>query len=241
MDAEKGGAQLIEDIAAQIRDKIASGEYKAGDQLKQEVLAREFNVSRTPIREALSRLEARGIITQQLRRSAVVTTPSSRDILEAYQIRAQLEGLAVQLAAKWITDAELADLRHSHDLFVRAVMDLMVPGPGVPNSKQLVAKRQEASRRWISTNSAFHSAIASCSHNRKLNALLHDLRAGHTEGIMTASAFGMDVYRMETNIRHHEAILAALEARNPEAAKQAMTDHIMESGDYVVGLLSHKE
>lgn len=241
MVTEKGGAQLIEDIAARIRDKIASGEYKAGDQLKQEVLAREFNVSRTPIREALSRLEAQGIITQQLRRSAVVTTPSSRDILETYQIRAELEGLAVQLAAKWITDAELAELRQSHNQFVKAVTDLMAPGTGTPGTKKLIAKRQEASRRWISTNAAFHNAIAACAHNKKLKALLLELRAGHTQGVMTASAFGMDLHRMETNIRHHEAILAALEARNPEAAKKAMTDHILESGDYIVGLFNHEE
>ena len=96
--------KLIEDLANRIQAKIVAGEYPPGTRLKQEVLAQQFDVSRTPIREALSRLEAKGIVSQAQRRSAVVRAPSSREISEMYQVRAELEGLAAQLAARWITD-----------------------------------------------------------------------------------------------------------------------------------------
>jgi len=116
--------KLIEDLANRIQAKIVAGEYPPGTRLKQEVLAQQFDVSRTPIREALSRLEAKGIVSQAQRRSAVVRAPSSREISEMYQVRAELEGLAAQLAARWITDQQLVDLRISHDEFVQAVKEL---------------------------------------------------------------------------------------------------------------------
>ncbi len=75
--------KLIEELADRIHSKILAGEYPPGARLKQEILAGEFDVSRTPIREALSRLEAKGIVSQAQRRSAVVRTPSSREIEKA--------------------------------------------------------------------------------------------------------------------------------------------------------------
>jgi len=116
--------KLIEDLANRIQAKIVAGEYPPGTRLKQEVLAQQFDVSRTPIREALSRLEAKGIVSQAQRRSAVVRAPSGREISEMYQVRAELEGLAAQLAARWITDQQLVDLRISRDAFVQAVKEL---------------------------------------------------------------------------------------------------------------------
>lgn len=231
-------ARLIEDIAARIRDRIASGDYPPGRLLKQEELAKEFDVSRTPIREALSRLEAQGIISQEQRRSAIVRTASPRDITENYQIRAELEGLSARLAARWITDQQLVELRQAHDQFVAAVTQLRQPAqalsrPDAPSLQQ----RQEATRRWIHTNGVFHGAIITCSHNDKLKKLLLGLRSGYTESTMATSAFGMDLHRMEANIRHHETILLALEARDPARANAAMRDHVRESGDYIVGLL----
>lgn len=237
--ATAGTAKLIEEIASKIRDKIASGEFRPGDRLKQEVLAEEFQVSRTPIREALSRLEAQGIITQEQRRSAIVSVPSTRDIAETYQIRAELEALAADLAARWITDLELAELRESHDQFVTAVRDLRSSSKEASQGKKVLAKREEASRRWIATNAKFHSAIGKYSHNIKLTALLEELRAGATQGAMAASATSMDFHRMETNIRHHETILRALEERDRVGAKEAMRAHVLESSEYIIGLLSH--
>lgn len=226
-----GSAKLIDEIVERIRAKIISGEFAPGDRLKQEVLAEEFSVSRTPIREALSRLEAQGIIVQEQRRSAVVSKPSSRDIGEMYQIRAELEGLAAQLAARWITDDELGELRGAHDKFVSAVTAL---GDG-RRAKTGVDRdlREQLAASWIETNAEFHSTIARASKNRNLERMLREIRSGYTRGIMSSSAGGMDRFRMEANIRHHEAILSAMERRDPIRSRKMMVEHILESGQFI--------
>lgn len=239
--AASSSANVIEDIATTIRERIASGEYQPGERLKQEVLAAEFGVSRTPVREALTKLETQGIITQEPRRSAVVSAPSTRDIGETYRIRAALEGLAAELAARWITDDQLAELRQTHDKFVAAVTELRLASKDASRNKAVLAKKKVASKRWIETNAQFHHAIGRYSHNLKLESLLSELRAGSAHGAMTASASAMDLHRMETNIQHHEDILQALEARDEERARQTMQKHVSEAGEYVAALLSHRQ
>ena len=95
-DAE---TNLVSQIVERIHAKIALGEYVPGDRLRQELLAEEFKVSRTPIREALRLLEAKGVISQTHRHSAVVRAPSAREIRETYQVRAELEQLVGGIVA----------------------------------------------------------------------------------------------------------------------------------------------
>ena len=229
-------AKLIDRIAEQIHSKIVTGKYQPGERLKQELLAREFSVSRTPIREALSRLEARGIVAQAQRRSAVVCAPSPRDISEMYQIRAELEGLAAQLAARWITDEQLAGLRASHEDFVSAVTSLRADKGAGKNGKRTVgtASNKQAMKRWIETNAQFHRTICASSNNRNLQRIIEDIASGYTRNIMSSSALGMNAYRIDSNIRHHERILRALEDRDPERARKVMTEHIVEAGEFGV-------
>src|SRR5580692_11455926 len=85
--------KLVIQIVERIEDKIALGEYRPGDRLRQEQLAEEFSISRTPVREALRLLEAKGVISQEHRHSAVIRAPSTREVRETYQVRAELEGL----------------------------------------------------------------------------------------------------------------------------------------------------
>jgi DNA-binding GntR family transcriptional regulator len=159
--------KLIEELADRIHSKILAGEYPPGARLKQEILAGEFDVSRTPIREALSRLEAKGIVSQAQRRSAVVRTPSSREISEMYQVRAELEGLAAQLSARWITDHQLAELRLAHDAFVEAVKELRAAGSAdrsIGSSREQQMCFEKASHRWLEMNGTFHRTIAESSN-----------------------------------------------------------------------------
>src|SRR5579862_5381135 len=124
MTVSSSETKLVNQIVERIHAKIALGEYSPGDRLRQELLAEEFNVSRTPIREALRLLEAKGVISQEHRHSAVIRGPSTREVRETYQVRAELEGLAAELAVQWISDNQLQDLLAIHDRFVRAVKDL---------------------------------------------------------------------------------------------------------------------
>ncbi|MEP9375738.1 GntR family transcriptional regulator [Aquabacter sp. CN5-332] len=226
--------KLIEDIADRIRSKIVSGKYAPGERLKQETLAEEFAVSRTPIREALSRLEAQGLVAQEQRRSAIVCAPSSRDVAEMYQIRAEMEGLAAHLAARWITDSGLARLRASHERFISSVTTVRAGRNGALKGKAAEKSRAQAHATWTTMNAEFHNIIAAASNNRNLERLLADMRFGYTGAVMTNSIFAMDITRLEANLRHHATILAALEKRDAVKARRAMIDHVTEAGEFVV-------
>lgn len=240
----KYSGKLIDEIAERIHAKIISGDYRPGLRLTQDFLACEFNVSRTPIREALSRLQARGILSQAHHRSAVVSAPSSRDVREMYQIRAELEGLAAQLSARWIDDQQLASLRKAHDKFVRAVTGLRAQTSKVERSGATSRKpwivSEEASLRWIDTNAVFHATICEASNNRSLQKVIEDITSGYTRKIMLSSAVGMNRHRMQENIAHHEKILVALEARDPVEARRAMAEHIIQSGEFVAAWLENQ-
>lgn len=214
-------AKLVDALVDRIYSKIVGGDLGPGSPLRQEALAQEFAVSRTPIREALRQLEAKGVISHARGYSAVVRTPSSREIRENYQIRAELEGLAAQLAAQWITDVQLRELKDIHARFARAV-------------KGFGSAASRASRNWIESNAAFHSAIHVASNNLSLRRHIDDLNLGYIRKVMLTSALGMDLHRVERNIRHHQAILDALSDRDPVQSRRAMSEHIIESGDFLV-------
>ena len=229
--------KLVERIVEQIHAKIALGEYGPGDRLRQKLLAEEFNVSRTPIREALRLLEAKQIISQAHRHSAVIRVPSAREIRETYQVRAELEGLATELAAQWISDNQLEDLRTVHNKFVRSVQDL--------NSQRTSSRRSndknllKASNTWIAMNADFHAVIQTAGNNLRLRSIISELYVGFTQNVMYSSARGMDGHRMQRNIEDHEKILNALERRDGSAAREAMETHVREAGQFVIAWLEN--
>lgn len=228
-------SKLVSDLAHRIHENIASGTYAPSKKLRQEALAKEFNVSRTPIREALMQLEAKGIISQKQRQGAVIRKPTSRDIREIYTVRAELEGLAAQLAAQWITDEQLARLRAVHEQFSLAVKQLCENRSSVsPKGQKAAAAPKNALKKWVSTNAEFHALIYEASNNHHLIRTINDLRTGFTKSILVPSALGMYRHRMQQNIVHHEEILAALEHHRPADARATMSKHIIESCDFVV-------
>src|SRR5437588_7070619 len=166
MAARFPDTKLVSQIVDRIHDKIALGEYGPGDRLRQELLAEEFKVSRTPIREALRLLEAKGVISQAPRHSAVIRAPSPREVRETYQVRAELEGLATELAAHWISDNQLEDLRTIHGSFVKSVKELS--GQQRNGPKRSERSLLKALNMWIDTNGAFHSLIQTASNNLRL-------------------------------------------------------------------------
>src|ERR1700682_3154662 len=100
-----------------IREAILEGRLEPGARLKEEELARELGISRTPVREALLMLQAEGLIETVPNRGAVVRTHDADDLIDLYQLRALLEGYAARQAAARVSDEELDLLRESCDRF----------------------------------------------------------------------------------------------------------------------------
>src|SRR4051812_50150764 len=126
---------LVDKLASDLQRRVLSGEFPSGTRLRQSALAAEFGVSRTPIREALRKLQAGGLIELQPHRGALVRGLSAREIRDAYEVRAELEALAADLAAVRIRHDQLDRLRAAQAQFreslakTAAAREIGGPGP----------------------------------------------------------------------------------------------------------------
>jgi DNA-binding GntR family transcriptional regulator len=196
--------------------------------LRQEALAEEFSVSRTPIREAIRQLEAKGVIQHVPNHGAIVLAPNARDIREAYQVRAELEGLAISLAVEWITDEQVERMCDAQKRFADTVDKLTI---AARNSSAKTHLKNVPN--WVQSNDDFHDVIIEASGNRRLKQMIRDLHLGFTRNIML-SALTMDGRRMRENVSQHDAIVSATMRHDAIEARRAMTHHILRSGELIV-------
>src|SRR5580765_3553016 len=140
-----------DDIAVLIEEAIVSGELEPGSVLRQEQLSERFGVSRTPVREALRRLAALGLVSFEPNRGVRVRTMSHADLREAFMVRAELEGLVTELAARRLTPAGLHELEECERRFARLTKELRSRDPG--------GDRRALMTDWMRANHAFHDVL----------------------------------------------------------------------------------
>lgn len=184
-----------------ILDAIDVGMYKPGDRLVESDLADRFGVSRTPIREALQRLETQNLLARD-GRSLIVSSLDHNQMAELYVVRTELEGLAARLAARHATVEE-----------VRVLRDMVEEDREVKDNTAALAK---ANRR-------FHKQIHLASHNRYLVQQL-DL-VHRTMALMATSSLAAEG-RPDDALSEHDRIVAAIENRDENEANAALRDHI---------------
>jgi DNA-binding GntR family transcriptional regulator len=214
---------LAERLAQDIQERVASGLLPIGTWLRQETLALDFGVSRTPVREALQKLHARGVIEWIPNRGARVRLPTIREIREAYLVRAELEGLAAELAAGLATDDQIARLGKADELFGRAV-----------------ASRADGRRRrpagdateWARANDLFHEVVQEASCNDQLRRTIRDLHRSFPRSL-TWEALGQDARLLKENVGQHHAIRLAIEEGDGAGARLLMVQHVKRSGELV--------
>ena len=184
-----------------ILEAIDSHQYKPGDRLVESELAERFGVSRTPVREALQRLETQSLLSRD-GRSLIVASLDHTQMSELYVVRGELEGLAAQLAAKHATAEEVQVLR-----------DMLNEDKALKNDPMALSR----------ANKRFHKQIHLASHNRYLVQqldLVHRSMALLATTSISAEGRGADTFV------EHEKIVAAIEAGDGQAAKDALRDHI---------------
>jgi DNA-binding GntR family transcriptional regulator len=221
-------ASLVDRLAATIQSRVLSGEIVRGTRLPQEALAAEFGVSRTPVREALRKLQAAGLVEVQPNRGAVVRGPSAREIRESYEVRTELEGLAAELATARISDADLLRLREAEGLFRMSVGQLV--SGARRRGRDAPWDEQDA---WVRANDMFHQTILDAAGNRRLADVLTDLRRSFPRELAW-SALSANSRRLQDNVLQHGAILEAIERHDPAAARERMVAHIRTAGELVV-------
>jgi DNA-binding GntR family transcriptional regulator len=217
---------LVDRLAATIQARVLSGEIPSGERLKQETLASEFGVSRTPVREALRKLQSSGLVTVEPNRGAVVRGPNARDVREAYAVRAELEAFAAETAVTHIRDAQLDRLREAEQLFRRSIADL------VDDRKRGVVRHWSTESEWEQANNLFHQVIQEASGNRYLVASITFVHQSFPRDL-TWSALSQNSHLLEENVEQHHRVLAALERRDAAAARREMHRHVLAAGEIV--------
>jgi DNA-binding GntR family transcriptional regulator len=223
-----GEDALVDEVAREIQKRILDGSIHVGAWIRQETLAAELGVSRTPIREALRQLQAGGLVEVLPRRGTYVRGPSPRDIREGYAVRAELEGLAAELAAQLITDAELDRLRMAEALLPREV-DPDVE-PVARSGHALLADSPWV--QWMEANDLFHDLIVEASGNRRLrDAIRYVYPRFPRELIWTA--LSSNSWLLGASAEEHSHIVERIEAHDSAGAREAMVDHIRRAGDFI--------
>ena len=198
----KDGTHVQKDAYTLILEAIDAGLYKPGDRLVESELAERLGVSRTPVREALQRLETQSMLTRD-GRSLIVASLDHNQLSELYAVRTELEGLAARLAARHATDEEMRVLRG----MVRDDRSLLGGDPGALSR----------------ANKRFHKQIHLASHNR---FLVQQLDLVHRSmALMATTSFAVEG-RDAVALDEHDQIVAAIAARDGDAAYEALKAHI---------------
>jgi DNA-binding GntR family transcriptional regulator len=184
-----------------ILDAIDTGLYGPGDRLVESELAERFGVSRTPIREALQRLETQSMLTRT-GRSLIVASLDHNQLAELYVVRAELEGLAARLAAQHATPEE-----------VRVLYGMVEHDKGLVNDP---GKLSRANRR-------FHKQLHLASHNRYL---IDQLDLVHRSMALLATTSLAADGRGDMALEEHKAIVKAIEKGDGDAACDALKRHL---------------
>ncbi|HIS33102.1 MAG TPA: GntR family transcriptional regulator [Candidatus Limivivens intestinipullorum] len=187
-----------------LRQAILKGELKPGERLMEIQLAQRLGVSRTPVREAIRKLELEGLVLMIPRKGAEVAQITRQDLEDVLEVRAALEELAVKDACLHITDEEIKKLRKASEEFQKTL-----------KTNDLVASAQ--------ADMEFHEVIYNAADNRRLVQILNNLREQMYRYRME---YLKDERTHQVLSREHEAIRKALEAHDVEKAAAAMNIHI---------------
>lgn len=213
---EHAGAVAAADAAyATLRQAILVGQLQPGDRLGEEQLAGEFGISRTPIREAIFRLEAERFATRQVRRGLVVRGIPEEQVLEVFTVRAALDQLAASIAAQSATTPERARLRWIND-----EMEARMQHLGHADIRELTMQ--------------FHEALAECAHNTVLRQLVGQLLDSTRRfGPTTLSLPG----RASVAIAEHRAMLDAIDGGDADLAGRLAAQHISNARESRIALM----
>ncbi len=189
-------------------DAIRDGTYQPGDRLREVEVAERLSLSRTPIREALRRLEAENIIEHRPRIGAVIRTLSQAEVVELYEMRLVLERTAAEMAAKHAVEAEVDTMAEINADIANAVA---------------------APTRAAAINQTFHRAIYLAARNR---FLLESARAMNNALLLLGPTTLADTERIETVVHQHQLIIDGISAADAEGAGAAAEAHLQTSLRY---------
>lgn len=210
---------LRELVFEALREAIVNGTLAPGERLMEVQLAEELGVSRTPVREAIRRLELEGYVVMVPRKGAYVASMSAKDVADVFEIRTALEGLAAELAAERITEEELEELERK---------------------LHYVALRVEEGdlEKLVEADTEFHDLLYRASRNQRLVQIIGNLR----EQIQRFRAASLATPgRMQETLEEHKKIVEAVAKRNGALARRLAEEHIENAENKMLQFLTGKK
>lgn len=195
-----------------LRHAIITGEFAPGERLMEITLANRLGVSRTPVREAIRKLELEGLVTMIPRKGAQVAKITEKNLRDVIEIRCVLEEFAASLACDRITEEEELEMQDLHEQFVQSAQthDIL----------DIVEKDEQ-----------FHDAIFRATKNDRLITIINNLREQFYRYRME---YVKDIEQHSILVKEHEELMNAIFHKDGEAAKQIMRTHLKNQQDGVI-------
>lgn len=229
--------RTLQDIVTdRLRDIILSGHLGPGDRLQHDDLARQFGVSRMPVREALRVLQSEGLVELRPNRGAVVVDLRPNDVAEIFEIRAMLEARAAELAAPNLTDEALAQMADILNDMGR-IGERLHAARGATGAGETNSHDAHDDGRWITLNTQFHTIIYPASGWPHLCALIEAQRNVVQPYLRLAAAY---LGRTETAHAEHIAILDAAKARDGARLAELTVTHMRRTASELVEYLTNR-
>lgn len=195
-----------------LRNSILNGELKPGERLMEVQLAQKLGVSRTPVREAIRKLELEGLVVMIARKGAYVADLSVKDILDVIEVRSVLEGLAAALAAERMSEEELKELKSISEDFRKCF-------------------ERKDTQGLIEADKKFHDCILKSTNNPKLIQINQGLQEQiHRFRVIYFSEYTQAKYLL----MEHDQILQGIIDKNPVYAKKIATVHVEHIGNNIL-------
>ena len=203
---------LHEEVVKRLRDLIIQGKLRPNERLGERELCERFEISRTPLREALKVLATEGLVELLPHRGARVACLTRADVQNMFEVMASLEALSGELAAVRITEEQLAEIDRIHADMVEAYERRDLP-------------------RYFDHNQAIHERIIIAGRNPVLREVYHGLNSRIARARYAAN---MSEERWAAAVREHEALLAALRARDAGGLSAILRDHLRNKCEVVL-------
>lgn len=213
-ESQSGERGLFQQAYDEIRRRILSGELRPSSVLSEHQLAASMQLSRTPVREAIKRLEQEGLVQSLPNRGTFVTELSAHDILEIYQIRERLESLAAHIAAEQMTPEEIRALEQEITL-TQACID--------------EGRMTDA----FAADIRFHKLIIAVTQNERLSTVLatFDDQMYRVRALLTQSS-----ERLKTSFEQHRTIVERIQAHDGPGAERMMEEHLRSTCEWAMRL-----
>lgn len=213
MDSKLENKSVKDYIYDKIKELLENNEFVVGEKINKNDLALRFNISLTPINDALNRLVGENYLIQQPRKGFYVKEFSPKELCDLFEIRAGLEGIAIRLCCERASNEEIENLIHSFDLFENDMDSNMI-------------------KQYTKADKDFHKKIIFLAENPLISQVRNSL------GFLNRSYQKGLVKPMKDSLSEHHAIIEALKARDGEKAQKAMEQHLLNSRDKIVSTLN---